>query len=83
MEDEQLRDLSRILVQQVRNDATIDWQHRERVQAKLRINVKKTLQKYGYPPDQQALATSLVLEQAKSYGDRWSRQDHGGASLIG
>ncbi len=73
MKDDQLRDLARVLVQQVRNDTTIDWQVRERVQAKLRINVKKILQKYGYPPDQQALATNLVLEQAKSYGDAWSK----------
>ncbi|MFZ1360662.1 MAG: type I restriction endonuclease subunit R [Candidatus Saccharimonadales bacterium] len=86
MQDNQLRDLARVLVQQVRNDATIDWQHRERVQAKLRINVKKTLNKYGYPPDQQALATSLVLEQAKAYGDEWSTQETyrtaGGESLL-
>ena len=86
MKDDQLRDLARVLVQQVRNDAGIDWQVRERVQAKLRINVKKTLQKYGYPPDQQALATDLVLEQAKSYGDSWSKRESyaasGGASVI-
>ena len=72
MKDNQLRDLARVLVQQVRNDASIDWRLRERVQAKLRINVKKILKKYGYPPDQQELATSLVLEQAKAYGDEWS-----------
>lgn len=86
MKDDQLRDLARILVQQVRNDARVDWQVRESVQAKLRINVKKTLIKYGYPPDQQALATQLVLEQAKSYGDAWSKRDSyspgGGASLL-
>jgi type I restriction enzyme R subunit len=86
MQDDQLRDLARLLVQQVRNDAGVDWQYRETVQAKLRINVKKTLNKYGYPPDQQAIATGLVLEQAKAYGDKWSKQDTyqagGGASLI-
>lgn len=86
MKDDQLRDLARMLVQQVRNDAGIDWQHRERVQAKLRINVKKTLNKYGYPPDQQAIATQLVLEQAKAYGDEWSKKESyqagGGASLL-
>lgn len=86
MQDDQLRDLARVLVQQVRNDATIDWQVRERVQAKLRINVKKTLNKYGYPPDQQALATQLVLEQAKAYGDEWSKRDSyqpaDGANLV-
>ena len=86
IKDEQLRDLARVLVEQVRKDAGIDWQDRLRVQAKLRVNVKKTLKKYGYPPDQQAMATELVLEQAKSYGDVWSREKKrdslGGASLV-
>ncbi len=86
MKNDQLRDLARVLVEQVRNDASIDWQYRDTVQARLRVNVKKTLNKYGYPPDQQALATQLVLEQAKSYGDEWSKKDGyqsgGGASLL-
>lgn len=55
-------------------------------QARMRINVKKTLQKYGYPPDQQALATDLVLEQAQMYGNEWSGRESyhagGGASII-
>lgn len=86
MQDDQLRDLARVLVQQVRNDVTTDWYNRESVQAKLRVNVKKTLKKYGYPPDQQAIATMLVLEQAKSYGDELGKKDSyvagGGASLM-
>lgn len=86
MQDDQLRDLARVLVEQVRNDATTDWASRESVQAKLRVNVKKTLKKYGYPPDQQAIATMLVLEQAKSYGSELSRKESyaagGGASVI-
>ncbi len=86
MLDDQLRDLARVLVQQVRKDATVDWRVRSMVQAKLRVNVKKVLKKYGYPPDQQALATDLVLEQAKSYGSEWSRKEgyrtSGGASLT-
>lgn len=53
----------------------------------LKVNVKKTLAKYGYPPDQQALATDMVLEQAKRYGNEWSHKraayDAGdGASLL-
>lgn len=86
MQDDQLRDLARVLVQQVRNDVTTDWYNRESVQAKLRVNVKKTLKKYGYPPDQQAIATMLVLEQAKSYGDELGKKDTyavgGGASFL-
>lgn len=53
----------------------------------LKVNVKKTLAKYGYPPDQQALATDMVLEQAKRYGNEWSQKRAaydagGGASLL-
>lgn len=43
--------------------------------------------KYGYPPDQQALATDMVLEQARRYGNEWSQkravyETGGGASLL-
>lgn len=72
--DAQLRDIAKVLLEQVRRDATIDWAERRNVQAKLRVNVKKTLAKYGYPPDQQALATDMVLEQAKRYGNEWSHK---------
>jgi len=74
MDDQQLREIAKLLVEQVRRDASIDWQFRKSVQAKLRINVKKTLAKYGYPPDQREIATDLVLEQARRYGNEWSRQ---------
>ena len=84
--DAQLRDIAKVLLEQVRRDATIDWAERKNVQAKLKVNVKKTLAKYGYPPDQQALATDMVLEQAKRYGNEWSQKraayDAGGASLL-
>jgi type I restriction enzyme R subunit len=82
MADDQLREIARVLVQQVRNDAGIDWRYRPAIQAKLKVNVKKTLNKYGYPPDQQKLATDLVLEQARAYGDKWSVNPLGGASMI-
>ncbi len=87
MGDAQLRDIAKVLLEQVRRDATIDWAERRSVQAKLRVNVKKTLAKYGYPPDQQALATDMVLEQAKRYGNEWSQkralyEAGGGASLV-
>ena len=73
MEDAQLRDLARLLVQRVRNTIGIDWQYRESAKARLRVEVKKILRDYGYPPDQQAIATDLVLEQAKLFADDWSR----------
>ena len=70
----------------MRRDATIDWAERRNVQAKLKVNVKKMLAKYGYPPGQQSLATDMVLEQVKRYGNEWSHKravyDAGGASLL-
>lgn len=86
MEDGQLRDIAKILVEQVRRDASTDWKFKKSAQARMRINVKKTLAKYGYPPDQQAIATDLVLEQAQVYGNEWSGRESyragGGASLL-
>lgn len=86
MEDSQLRDLARLLVQRVRNNVGVDWTVRQNAQARLKVEVKKVLNQYGYPPDQQAMATDLVLEQAISYGNEWNTKDSyqsgGGASLL-
>jgi len=69
--DEVLRDLARILVERVRQNATIDWSIKESVRAKLKVIVKRTLRQYGYPPDKQAIATETVLKQAELYADLW------------
>lgn len=73
MRDETLRDLARILVSRVKENATIDWTIKESAQAKLRVIVKRLLNEYGYPPDEQKLATDLILSQAEQFADEWSR----------
>lgn len=73
MGDEQLRKLAAILVQRVRAKVTVDWTLRESAQAKLRVEVKRLLREYGYPPDEEKIATELVLEQASLFGEEWSR----------
>ncbi len=65
LNDETLRTIAREVADTIRRNKTIDWAFRETVQAQLRILVKKTLRKYGYPPDKTPQATELVLEQAK------------------
>ena len=40
--------------------------------AKLRLEVRKLLKKYGYPPDKEQIATDLVLEQAEQLSDKWA-----------
>ena len=47
---------------------------RESVRAQLRILVRRTLQKYKYPPDQAADAIELVLKQAEALSNKWGGQ---------
>ncbi len=65
MQVDELAKIARLLGDVVRTTATIDWNHKKSVQAKLRIAVKKVLSKHGYPPDQCERAAKLVIEQAE------------------
>ncbi|MEM4258760.1 MAG: type I restriction endonuclease subunit R [Candidatus Thermoplasmatota archaeon] len=70
--NETLRKIALELTDMIRNNVTIDWTLRENVQAKLRVNVKRILKKYGYPPDKQKKATELVLQQAEVVAKDWA-----------
>jgi len=65
MKKDKLRELAVVLFEKVRANASIDWTIKESVKAKLKVIVKRTLRKYGYPPDMQKLATETVLKQAE------------------
>ncbi len=75
MGDDKLRDLARLLVKRVRENITVDWSVREAARARLKVMVKRLLREYGYPPDQEKIATELVLVQASLFGDEWSSRD--------
>lgn len=60
-----LRELACVLVDKVKENTSIDWTIRENARAKLRVMIKRTLNKFGYPPDMQKLATELILKQAE------------------
>ena len=70
--DETLRMIAQELVRAVRNSVTIDWTVRENVRAHMRVIIKRILRRYGYPPDKQARATELVLEQAEVLCHDWA-----------
>ena len=70
--DETLRAIALELVQTVRNNVTIDWTLRESVRARLRVLVRRTLNRHGYPPDKQERATLTVLEQAEVLSEGWA-----------
>ncbi len=68
-----LRELSVYLAEVVKNNAKIDWTLKESVRAELRVRVKRTLRKLGYPPDLQKLATETVLKQAELVASHWTQ----------
>ncbi len=74
MGDEKLRNLARILVERIRKNLSVDWTLRSSAQALLRREVKRALREYGYPPDEEKVATDLVLEQASLFGEEWSKK---------
>jgi type I restriction enzyme R subunit len=63
--DAQLKVIAAELITQVRKSVTIDWTLRENARAKIRVLVKRILNKYGYPPDLQDAAVQTVLKQAE------------------
>ena len=65
--DEQLRVIARELVETIRKNISIDWTLREDVRANLRRMVRRTLNRHGYPPDQQDQAVRTVIEQAELF----------------
>ncbi len=72
MGDEKLRFLAQKLVERVKQSVSIDWQVRENARAQIRVLVKRILREFGYPPDMQARATELVLEQAQVLCGHWT-----------
>jgi type I restriction enzyme R subunit len=70
--DEALRAIAQELVRAVRDNLKIDWTVRDSVRAGMRVLVKRILRRYGYPPDKQARATELVLEQAEALCENWN-----------
>ena len=67
----ELRVIAAELVTQVRKSVTIDWTLRESARAKIKVMVKRILNKYGYPPDLQDQATQTVLAQAELLSALW------------
>lgn len=70
-----LKQIAQDLVKAVRGNLTIDWTVRKNVRANLRVIIKRILRKHGYPPDKQAKATELVLEQAEALSRVWTSEN--------
>jgi type I restriction enzyme R subunit len=78
--DYTLKLIANELVEIVQKNASIDWQVKESVQAKLRVLVKRILRKYKYPPDdpitgEYTVSVNKVLDQAGLLADFWTRDE--------
>jgi type I restriction enzyme R subunit len=71
MGDDKLKVIAAELITQVRKSVTIDWTLREGARARIRVMVKRILNKYGYPPDLQDEAVKTVLMQAELLCGEW------------
>jgi type I restriction enzyme R subunit len=60
------------LISQVKKSVTIDWNLREGARSKIRVMVKRILNKYGYPPDLADAAVQTVLAQAELLSAHWA-----------
>lgn len=65
--DDVLKEIAQKLVIAVRESATIDWNLKDSVRAAMRSKVRRLLARYDYPPDAEAKAVELVLEQAELF----------------
>jgi type I restriction enzyme, R subunit len=71
--DEVLKTIAREIADKVKKNTSIDWTIRESARAKLMVLVRRTLTKYGYPPDKQQKAIDTVLKQAELIADELVR----------
>jgi type I restriction enzyme R subunit len=70
--DSTLQEIARELVKTVQTNASIDWNVKDTVRAKLRASVKRLLTRHKYPPDKRDDATDLVLQQAEMIAADWT-----------
>ena len=65
MKDETLVQIAKELVETVNKNMTIDWDIRKDARARMRIEIKKLLIKYHYPPNKGEKAVQTVIKQAE------------------
>lgn len=74
LQDEKMRELIHAIVTRVRKSATWLWLKKSDIQAELRLQVKKILMQYGYPPDLAKMEADKVLEQSGLLAEQMAKQ---------
>ncbi len=65
MQDGVLYQIAQELKDVVQEYATVDWSKKRTTQARMRMQIKKLLQKYNYPPEYREGAVERVIKQAE------------------
>lgn len=71
MGDDKLKVIATELITQVKKSVTIDWTLQESARARIKVMVKRILNRHGYPPDLQEEAVKTVLKQAELLCAEW------------
>ncbi|MDV2485396.1 type I restriction endonuclease subunit R [Acinetobacter towneri] len=64
--DDTLKQIAREITEKLRKSTTVDWQVRDSVRAQLKILVRRTLQRWKYPPDKVTITNVFWGEQCVS-----------------
>lgn len=65
MKDETLVQIAKELIETVNSNMTVDWDIKRSSQAHMRMQIKRLLIKYNYPPNKSAKAIETVVKQAE------------------
>ena len=65
LNDETLKLIAHELKEKIEEYATVDWSIKKSTQARMRIEIKRLLKKYNYPPDFTDGAIERVIKQAE------------------
>lgn len=65
MKDNVLVQIAKELVETVNKNMTIDWDIRKDARARMKIEIKKLLIKYHYPPNKSEKAIQTIIKQTE------------------
>ena len=65
MQDETLVQIAKELVEMINNNLTLNAFKREDARARIRVEIRRLLIKYDYPPIKRESAVSVVIRQAE------------------
>lgn len=70
MGDRALVNIASQLIATLRGNISVDWARRESARARMRRDIKRILNKYGYPPDLAPEAVQTVMKQVEALSEQ-------------